>query len=272
MADTYMIDISEWQSDIDAPTYKKAGYELIICRTYSGYSPDKKMPGRRDYLRGAGLTGIGWYCYLAASKDPADQARAFINTIGTLKSNEWPILDIEEGSGNQTSRAEAFLKVVDQWAGFPGMIYASEGFFSAQLNGCSYWKGRPVWVAAYRNSYSPDPAGEPKCGQILWQYTDRASVPGVSGGVDRNVSRKTVADFMKAARPGGAAPKPPEPVAPPDQSEIGPVVKLDGAIAVFAQRQSGEVLWAYQKGENSGWTGSEPGKPAKWYSLGNPGK
>ena len=271
MADSFMADVSEWQSDVDAAAYKKGGYQVIICRTYSGYSPDKKMSGRRDYLRGAGLAGIGWYCYLAASKDPADQARAFINTIGKLGANEWPILDIEEGSGNQTSRAEAFLKVVDDWAGFPGMIYASEGFFSAQLSGASHWKGRPVWVAAYRNSYSPSTAGEPNCGQVLWQYTDRASIPGIAGGVDCSVTRRSVADFMKAVRPGGAAPAP-DPVPAPAQSEIGPVVKLDGAIAIFAMRASGEVLWAYQTTANGGYAGAQPGSPAKWYSLGNPGK
>ena len=76
MPDSYMADVSEWQSDIDADAYQRGGYDVLICRTYSGHDPDAKMPGRRDYLRGSGLAGIGWYCYLESGYDPADQARA----------------------------------------------------------------------------------------------------------------------------------------------------------------------------------------------------
>lgn len=266
MPDSYMADVSEWQENVDAAAYQKGGYHVLICRTYNGHEPDNKMPGRRDYLRGSGLDGVGWYCYLESGYDPADQARAFIQTIGELRPNEWPILDHEEGSGDQTGRAEAFLKVTDEWAGFPTMIYASESFFDSHLSGPDHWKGRPKWLAGYRNTYSPDPSGEHDYGQVLWQYTDRASIPGIPGGVDCNVTRRSVAEFMSAVRPGGA----PQPA--PAEHEIGPLVKVDGRIVVFAQRDSGEVLHAYQTEVNGGWAGSEPGTTAKWYSLGNPGK
>lgn len=54
---------------------------------------------------------------------------------------------------------------------------------------------------------------------------------------------------------------------------IAPVVKKNGVIVVFAQKQDGSVLHAYQTAENGGWKGAEPGKAnAKWYPLGNPGK
>lgn len=65
-------------------------------------------------------------------------------------------------------------------------------------------------------------------------------------------------------------------VEPPEIEEddvITAVVKKNGAIEVFVEKaKSGEVFHAWQKEENSGWAGSEPGKNASWYTLGTPGK
>ena len=75
---------------------------------------------------------------------------------------------------------------------------------------------------------------------------------------------------MDMARGEASAPVPgPE---PDEGAELFSVVKRDGRLETFAQKASGEVLHAYQTAENAGWAGSEPGKAAKWYSLGNPGK
>jgi hypothetical protein len=66
---------------------------------------------------------------------------------------------------------------------------------------------------------------------------------------------------------GSAIPEPPE-----DTVSIFAVVKKDGRIEVFAQKSDGSVMHAYQVAENGGWAGSEKGKAAQWYGLGNPGK
>src|SRR5215467_12410618 len=113
-----LADISEYQANVDGNAYVHGGYGAIICRAHNGYRADHKMPGRRDYLRGCGLTGIGWYQYLAADRDPTDQAHEFVSTVGKLGDNEWPVLDHEEGAGDQRARANAWFKVVDSWAGF----------------------------------------------------------------------------------------------------------------------------------------------------------
>ena len=63
----------------------------------------------------------------------------------------------------------------------------------------------------------------------------------------------------------------PAPVEPDEDAEMCAVVKADGRLETFAQKSSGEVLHAYQTATDGGWSGSEPGKAAKWYSLGNPG-
>lgn len=65
----------------------------------------------------------------------------------------------------------------------------------------------------------------------------------------------------------------PAPTPTPEEEGVEPfvVVKADGRLEAFTQKESGEVLHAYQVATDGGWAGSEPGKAAKWYSLGNPG-
>ena len=55
-----------------------------------------------------------WYQYLRAGQDVRSQANAFINWIGpNLNEGEIPILDLEEGSGNQSGRANQWFAIID---------------------------------------------------------------------------------------------------------------------------------------------------------------
>ena len=56
-----------------------------------------------------------------------------------------------------------------------------------------------------------------------------------------------------------------------DDVSLFAVVKQNGAIEVFVRDDKGQVWHTWQKSENSGWQGSEPGKTAGWQSLGTPG-
>lgn len=265
MADITFADISEWQTSFDADAYLKSGRKVIIARAHSGYRADKMMPARRDYLRSKGFTAVGHYQYLAKDRDAAQQAREFMAVLGQLKPNEFPILDLEEGSGNQSGRAQAWFKVVDPWCGFQATLYSSESMFVSQLGGTPSWGKRPIWIAAYRNSYSPSAAGEPKAPHTFWQYSDRASFPGLSGGVDGNIFHGTAEQFLKAVRPGGSAPAPaPTPPAPTKVQTNCSVVGKDGRIHVFVELDGGQVKHVVQKSLN--------GNFGSWESLGTPGK
>ena len=82
--DIYMADISEFQTNIDAPTYWKTN-QCVICRVHNGDRPDNMMPVRMNYLREYPFVAIGWYQYLVADRDPGDQAHDFISVVGELK-------------------------------------------------------------------------------------------------------------------------------------------------------------------------------------------
>ena len=55
---------------------------------------------------------------------------------------------------------------------------------------------------------------------------------------------------------------------------ITAVLKQDGAIEVFVEKNdSGEVWHAWQKGPNQGWEGGQAGvRDAAWHTMGTPGK
>jgi len=247
LPDIRLADISEFQSNIDAPAYLGGGYKCLIVRAHNGYRPDNKWPGRRDYLRGYDFTALGFYQYLVSDRDAATQAREFCSTVGPLRGNEFPILDLEVGSGSQTARANAWFDVVDAWAGFPGTLYSGESFGNSNLGGWSQWEGRPRWIAAYRSS-------EPTAPHELWQNTDHASFPGLSGGVDGNIFHGTDEQFLSTMRPGA------EVLPLEDYMAIAACVADNGTMHVFVEASDGSVWYTYQPKGSTSWNGGKPGK------------
>jgi hypothetical protein len=215
--DLIVADVSEFQTTVNAAAYVAGGYPVIICRVYNGYRADLEMPGRMATLRAtAGLLGIGWYCYLPADVDPATCARAFAGLIGTLRANEWCILDLEVGAGSQ-ARAQQFFAVVDPFNhNTPAMLYSGNSFLSTQLGGSAQWPGRPIWDASYETD-------EPNQPHSLWQFTNgtynsipyqRVNFPGI-GYCDGSVHHGTAADFLSGVLGAPVAVATPPPPAPP---------------------------------------------------------
>jgi GH25 family lysozyme M1 (1,4-beta-N-acetylmuramidase) len=253
MTDIRLADVSEFQEDVDADAYIRAGHGAIICRVHNGYRADHALPGRVAYLRDRPFLALGWYQYLAADRDAAQQAREFAATIGTLRVNEFPILDHETGAGDQTGRAEAWLAVIDAWAGFPASLYSGRAFLNEQLGGPARWRGRPLWIADYPASRQPVPAREPP-GATWWQYSDRAQFAGIAGGVDASVFHGTAVGLRRAVRPAPASgPR-------VDVGDVFVVTGRHGGREAFVTR-SGAVWHRWQR----------PGHAwSDWHSLGAP--
>jgi GH25 family lysozyme M1 (1,4-beta-N-acetylmuramidase) len=255
-------DISEHQSTFDANGYLNAGTKVIICRTHSGYRQDKALPSRMTQIRSTGFVCVGWYQYLAADRDAAAQAREYIATIGQLKANEFAIVDIEEGSGNQAPRADAWFAVVDPWAKTKATLYSGASFLNDRLGGTGRYGNRPLWIASYPNSYSANTALYPK-GATFWQYSDRERFTGLSGAVDGNYYANSAAELLTAVK-GKAAPAPaPTPTpAEDDMANITSVVKNNGDIVTFVIDNDG-VVWRRAQA-NGKWQDT-------WTRMGKPG-
>lgn len=138
--------------------------------------------GRRDFRRGA-------YHFYRTSKNPVQQARHFINTVGSLRHKDLPpVLDIETLHRGY-SRAELnrdlgiWLETVWNHYGRKPVIYTYESFARDYLDKTLLEK-YPLWIAHYD---VPKPDTER---WNWWQFTDKAVVHGIPGHVDLNVSKR----------------------------------------------------------------------------------
>jgi GH25 family lysozyme M1 (1,4-beta-N-acetylmuramidase) len=266
MADLLLADISEFQESVDADAYIRGGHGVIICRVHNGYRGDyKALAGRIAYLRSKPFVALGWYQYLVPDRDARQQAHEFMGVIGSLRANEFPVLDLEKGAGEQTQRAEQWFTVVDPWAGFDASLYSGLGFLVTQLGGVGRWGRRPLWIADYVD-YRPTARNEPSAA-TWWQYTDRATFPGIPGAVDGSIWHGTAHEFLERVRPGGAStiPTPPE-----GTVALAVATMKDGRFEVFVEDKGGQIWHAWQSKEG-GWAGAKTGQNAAWYSLGTPG-
>jgi len=255
MPDTRMADISEFQSSFDARAYMGGGYSCLIVRAHNGWRKDNLWPARRDYVRQYPFTAVGFYQYLVQSRDAGQQAREFIACVGTLKANEFLVLDLEEGGGNQVPRAEAWFAVVDKAQGFPATLYSGQYFGRACLGGWARWATRPRWMAAYQGSEPGDP-------HELWQYSSSASFPGLSGKIDASVFHGTDQQFKAKFRGGRVAPPQPSGSNIASLGATQVAQNADGRLEEFVVKADGSIAHRYQ---------SKPGGPwSDWKGFGKP--
>lgn len=194
-------DCSEFQPNADLAGIKKMNGGAIILRAAYGTShPDKAFAKHRASALSLGYAFTGLYQYLVAGQDAAAQAKAFIKIIGQLHPHEVAILDLEEGTGNQSSRAGMWASVVDKATGRIGLplnqrSWLYSGQFFAETAGLApvFASARHTWVAAYGSK-------EPSLGHTLWQCTDGnagshiTSWPG-AGKCDTNLYHGTLAQL-----------------------------------------------------------------------------
>jgi len=203
-------DFSENQSSgapdwIPTPDFagvmRQNGGAAIIRVSYGIDHLDHCFTRNRQAAQHHGYAFLGLYQYILPG-DIAAQARAFCQWVGDLAPNEIPIADIEEGSGDQSGRAETWFGIVDSALGLSpqplpkrSWLYSGEYFLTSQLDQvCT--SGRSIWVAAYRDA-------EPTLGHILWQPTDGKQGPHITawagaGNVDTNLFHGTLEQLAAA--------------------------------------------------------------------------
>ena len=204
MTNLLLPDVSEFQPHTDMHGVKAAnGGAAVIRACYGTSHPDAVFAKLRATASGFPFLGI--YMYLTAAQDAATQAHAFVRLVGKLNPHEVPILDLEEGIGNQSARATAWLGVVDEAFGLSALplpkrswLYSGEEFAQGHGLGPVFAGARHTWVAAYRNT-------EPTLGHTLWQSTNGlvganiTSWPG-AGRCDTNAYRGSLAQLAELIR------------------------------------------------------------------------
>jgi len=194
-------DLSEYQYNASMAGIKKAnGGAAIIRACYGADHPDGSFAWFRECAAAAGYSFLGLYCYLRADQDVVAQVAAFRTAVGKLAHCEIPILDLEEGAGDQSSRALAWLQFTDDAYGLSSLpldrrswLYSNEDYALESGLASIFASARRTWVAAY------GPA-EPELGHTLWQCTNGTVGPYITewpgaGACDTNVYHGTLAEL-----------------------------------------------------------------------------
>lgn len=209
-------DVSSVQGDIDWTKVKAAGYDLVFPKVADGDLVDATFsPGRIAAIKAAGLSYAPYYFARVASPGNNERnARAecamavyFATRQGWGKTGDLPLVyDFEEVNGQTAGKAAGHL--VDWIRAYYGLmghfpiIYTASAWF-AQINAALTDTQRravmdcPLWVAHWGVAAPTVPA--PWADWTFWQYTNKATVPGVTGAVDNNRANltKTALDGLR---------------------------------------------------------------------------
>lgn len=194
------IDVSSYQGKIDWKKVSDYGMGFVLIRiTEAGNAIDSQF--ENNY---AGCTkynipiGVYKYSYARTISEAQNEAKKIIQVLNGRKL-QYPIwYDLEWnnqralGSENVHKLAEAFEKVVTA-AGYKFGIYCNVDWYSNFI--CSHLKKYDFWIARYpaNDNGTLQERLRPGFG-VGWQYSSKATIPGIPNKVDRNVFYK---DYSK---------------------------------------------------------------------------
>ena len=143
--------------------------------------------------------GVYFFSQAITEKEAIEEANYVLNLIRGYRIT-YPIaidtedIDYAQGRADNLSRLQrtnivkAFCERIKQ-AGYEPMIYANKWWLIEQLD-MSKLSNYAVWLAHYTGATQDNPFAKPSdyTGKyVMWQYTDRATVNGITGNVDANV-------------------------------------------------------------------------------------
>jgi lysozyme len=195
------IDVSHHQGPIDWEAVAASGVAFAYIKaTEGGDHHDRHF---RENWRAAGAAGLarGAYHFFTFCTPGDAQAENFLGVVADLRAELPPVADVEF-SGNCKSwesvddiRTElsAFLARVEQGTGRKPVLYYTRDARIRVIEG--YFHHYPSWP---RNVFY-EPVAQGTSIWSFWQFADNARVPGISGAVDLNVFRGSLADFEELA-------------------------------------------------------------------------
>lgn len=195
-----VIDVSEWQGDIDWAKAKADGVEGVIIRLGYGWgnNADKKAQRNISECKRLGIPfGIYWYSYAdtpSIAKGEGADVVAKLKQFGVNPSDlAYPVYyDLEKWTweGHQPpTDPNVYNDIVNNWysalqsAGYKNLsVYSYTSYLQGPLKHADIY-AKTTWVAQYGarmgfDSFPTDSRG--------WQYTSSGKVDGISGNVDMN--------------------------------------------------------------------------------------
>lgn len=195
-----VIDVSEWQGDIDWAQAKADGVEGVIIRLGygEGNNADKKAQRNISECKRLGIPfGIYWYSYAdtpSIAKGEGADVVAKLKQFGVNASDlAYPVYyDLEKWTweGHQPpTDPNVYNDIVNNWysalqsAGYKNLgVYSYTSYLQGPLKHADIY-AKTTWVAQYGARMGFDSFQTNSRG---WQYTSSGKVDGISGNVDMN--------------------------------------------------------------------------------------
>lgn len=205
MSEIKGIDVSRWNGKINWKTVANYGMGFAILRiTEKGNVIDSTFePNYKGCIENKIPVGVYKYSYATTIAQIKDEANVVVKTMNKRKLDYPVFLDIEDKCQENLSddlmmkMIEAFRAIIIK-AGYKFGIYCGYSWYQNQLPEGA--KKYDCWVARYPNNDMGDlqerlrvPAST---GVIGWQYSSKATIPGIPTKVDRSVFYK---DYSKSS-------------------------------------------------------------------------
>ena len=183
------LDVSEYQGNIRwsyvDTLEKKYPLDYVFIRATVG-KDRKDRQFKRNWLGAKENKMIrGAYHYYRPNENSLEQAKLFIHTVTLHKGDLPPILDIEKLPKNQSLDSlkvglKRWLLTVESHYKVKPIIYTGEKYYNDFLK--EEFSDYLFWIANY-NFYREKIDAD----WLFWQFTEKATVPGIKGNVDINI-------------------------------------------------------------------------------------
>lgn len=180
------IDVSHYQSDInwdDVVSDEQVGF-VYLKATEGSKLVDQKFLTNLSEAKRVGLK-VGSYHFFSPTMDPVEQFNNFAALYDAQQQDLIPFIDVEKKGNNSNEqfcdKLDTFLALFVKRYGFKPLIYTPLNFYNNILLG--RYNDYKFMIARYKED---DPILRDGRPYILWQYTERGRVKGISGHVDQS--------------------------------------------------------------------------------------
>jgi lysozyme len=193
IGDTYGIDISHHQGDIDWSKVdswedKKISFVYIKATEGTTYKDNKYKQNFKEAKKHNFL--VGSYHYFRTTSDIKDQFDNFINSVDKNEQDLLPLIDVEEkdkwGDTEFHNNLQEFLNMVENHFGVKPIIYSVNSFYNNYLSG-KYSKYHFL-IGRYGEN---QPNMRDDSNWTIWQFTETGKVEGIPKSVDIDVVNGT---------------------------------------------------------------------------------
>lgn len=210
----YGIDVSHHNGLINWNKVPFNQISFVYCKASQGRSfKDSLMATYFNELQRLHILRGAYHFFTFMGVSAKEQANNFLSAKIDWNSEEVlpPVLDTEwqQSPGlNQyildnrkacVRKISDWLAIVEEKTARKPFIYTNAFFWKDYLNDPEEFEDYPLWVASYRKDFPVLPTAWKK--YVFWQFTESASIPGITGNVDKNIFNGNIPDLKKLGLP-----------------------------------------------------------------------